>query len=136
RRFGLARGLERALGMADIVDGHRRPLGGEADRNRPANASGAAGDEREPALEPALREGHGLAFPSLVVARPRALIWDAGAGNISLPKRFGTGNCNDFRRGFKAVDGTAMSALRALADSLGLSPTTVSRALDGYGDVA
>ncbi len=29
-----------------------------------------------------------------------------------------------------------MSALRALAHSLGLSPTTVSRALDGYGDVA
>ncbi|MBI1775798.1 MAG: LacI family DNA-binding transcriptional regulator [Proteobacteria bacterium] len=29
-----------------------------------------------------------------------------------------------------------MSALRALASSLGLSPTTVSRALDGYGDVA
>ena len=29
-----------------------------------------------------------------------------------------------------------MSALRALASSLGLSITTVSRALDGYGDVA
>src|SRR5438093_1467177 len=71
-----------------------------------------------------------------MVARPRALIWDAGAGNISLPKRFGTGNCNDFRSGFRTVDSTAMSALRALADSLGLSPTTVSRALDGYGDVA
>ena len=29
-----------------------------------------------------------------------------------------------------------MSALRALASSLGLSITTVSRALDGYGDVS
>ena len=67
-RLDEASGLGCGSPVADVVDGDRRPAGGQAHGDRPADAAGAAGDQRRPCGEILL--GHDLSPISCHYAPP------------------------------------------------------------------